>query len=412
MFDAISLEGWRQFEKIVIAFHPRLTILTGGNGSGKTTILDILSFHFGWPGRFVGTPIKDSSGKLRFIAALKKFFVKSTEKESNYQVFGRISYNNMEVSDISTRNQVGSTYQLHIPNKQPIRGFHIPSHRARYSYQNVDSISTSAISKQIAYNSYKAVKIGRSSGNVDRRQESYYLKQALISLATFGYGNEIVNRDENLIKIFEGFQKILKQVLPKSLGFEGFIIRMPEVLLKTKSGEFALDAVSGGISSIIDLAWQIHMYDESDEVPFTVTFDEPENHLHPEMQKTILPNFLKAFPKAQFIVATHSPFIIGSVPESQVYVLQYNKESKVESIVLDSLDKTGTANEILRSVLGLESTKPYWVDNVLEKIIEKYSKKGITKDNLSQLKNDLSEIGLDKYISSSLEGLLEKNSQE
>ena len=94
---------------------------------------------------------------------------------------------------------------------------------------------------------------------------------------------------------------------------------MPEVLLETKSGVFSLDAVSGGIASIIDMAWQIFMYSPYRE-SIVVTIDEPENHLHPELQQIILPCFVKAFPNAQFIVATHNPFIISSVKHSFVYV--------------------------------------------------------------------------------------------
>src|SRR5690606_28453560 len=110
---------------------------------------------------------------------------------------------------------------------------------------------------------------------------------------------QIVNANEGAIRIYEGFIEILKTVLPPKLGFKSLSVRIPEVILETDSGEFSIDAVSGGIASIIDLAWQIYMFDESDQ-RFIVSFDEPENHLHPEMQKTLLPNFLKAFPYVQF----------------------------------------------------------------------------------------------------------------
>ena len=37
-FDELVIDDWKQFKKISIKFHPRLTILTGANGAGKTTI--------------------------------------------------------------------------------------------------------------------------------------------------------------------------------------------------------------------------------------------------------------------------------------------------------------------------------------------------------------------------------------
>ena len=56
MFKSLEIHNWEQIERIEIQLHPRLTILTGANGSGKTTILNILSRHFGWDIRLVGTP--------------------------------------------------------------------------------------------------------------------------------------------------------------------------------------------------------------------------------------------------------------------------------------------------------------------------------------------------------------------
>ena len=293
-------------------------------------------------------------------------------------------------------------------NQQQVQGIHIPSHRPNYKYQNVPNISTVAISKQTAYNNYRSVKHQRHQGGNVPKSETYFIKETLISLATFGYGNEIVNKDEEAIRLFEGFQDVLRDVLPPKLGFQKLAIRIPEVILITKSGEFAIDAVSGGIASIIDLAWQIYMFENTGK-PFIVTFDEPENHLHPEMQKTILPNFLKAFPDAQFIIASHNPFIISSVPDSKVYVLNYDENDRVRSILLDNIEKSGSANEILRDVLGIDSTKPEWVNEQIDKIIDKYSDKGITADNINNFKNELKSIGLDKLVHTSVADLIQRS---
>ena len=181
--------------------------------------------------------------------------------------------------------------------------------------------------------------------------------------------------------------------------------------MQTKSGEFALDAVSGGIASIIDLAWQIYMFVNNDN-PFCVTFDEPENHLHPEIQKTLLPNFLNAFPKAQFIIASHNPFIISSVPDSKVYVLNYNEDNRVQSFLLENIEKSGSANEILRDVLGIESTKPDWVNNQIDDILNKYSENGITPDNIEKFKSELKMVGLDKFVHTSVADLIQKSKKK
>lgn len=59
-------------------------------------------------------------------------------------------------------------------------------------------------------------------------------------------------------------------------------------------------------SRIIDITWQLYMFADTSE-SFVAIIDEPENHLHPELQRNFLGNLIKAFPNVQFIVATHNP---------------------------------------------------------------------------------------------------------
>ena len=53
-------------------------------------------------------------------------------------------------------------------------------------------------------------------------------------------------------------------------------------------------SVSGGISSIIDITWQLYMFADTSE-SFVAIIDEPENHLHPELQRNFLGNLIKEF---------------------------------------------------------------------------------------------------------------------
>lgn len=53
-----------------------------------------------------------------------------------------------------------------------------------------------------------------------------------------------------------------------------------------------------------------------------VLIDELETHLHIGLQKTNLPFLTKFFPKIQFIVSTHSPYILNSVENCVIYDLE------------------------------------------------------------------------------------------
>jgi len=411
MFKSLKINTWRQFQKVEIDFHPRLTILTGANGAGKTTLLNLLSRHFEWPTEFIGTLKKDKkTGGFKFFSDFWKHLFDSNKEgqEISQNVIGEIIYESGKNCTLIIPKIVNSIYTIDFQHQQGVKGIHIPSHRTNYKYQSVPNISTKIISRKDAYSQYKSSFIQHYRGEHSPHTANYYIKETLISLATFGYGNKVVTRNEDAITLYEGFEEILRKVLPSKLGFQKLAIRIPEIVLETSSGEFSFDAVSGGVASIIDLAWQLYMFDDID-TRLTVTFDEPENHLHPEMQKTLLPNFLTAFPNTQFIVATHNPFIISSVSDSNVYVLDYNTNNRVESIKLENVEKSGTANQILREVLGIETTMPQWVDKKIEEIVSKYSDIGITQENLLLFKSELKSVGLDKYIPTSIANLIDKS---
>jgi predicted ATPase len=391
----IHIEKWRQFEYINIDFHPKLTILTGANGSGKTTILNILSKHYGWNTQFVSLPKRQKSGLLKFFAIWDLFDKDNPNSGQNQTDIGEIEYNDGYKTQLYVNNEVGYSFEVYFRSQKPVNGFHVPSHRPVYFYQQVGTIPTAPKTKDAAFSEYFSVAQNRYINQYTHPLKSvnYVIKETLISFALFGEGNSFVIGNPEALETFNGFQEVLRLVLPPGLGFKKILIETPEVLLETKSGRFSLDSVSGGIASIIDLAWQIFMYSKS-KAQCVVTIDEPENHLHPEMQKSLLTNLIKAFPNCQFIVSTHSPFIITSTPDSNVYALHYDNNNRVVSHMLDMVNKAGNSSDILRDVLGLENTFPLWVERRIQEITEKYLTDEITPEKLIQLKNEMSELGL------------------
>lgn len=57
-----------------------------------------------------------------------------------------------------------------------------------------------------------------------------------------------------------------------------------------------------------------------------VLIDELETHLHIELQKKIFPFLTKFFPRIQFIVTTHSPYILNSISNAKAYDLERQVE--------------------------------------------------------------------------------------
>lgn len=68
-----------------------------------------------------------------------------------------------------------------------------------------------------------------------------------------------------------------------------------------------------------------------------VLIDELETHLHIELQKKILPFLTEFFPNIQFIVTTHSPYILNSISNAKAYDLE--KHVELENLAAFSSDE-------------------------------------------------------------------------
>lgn len=421
LFKKLELSGWRQFANVHIEFHDKLTVLTGANGSGKSTILNILSRHVGAERPYLGVPRRGEdgavtwlTGRLSWSSFWQKLFGPWAWRASD-QV-GQIHYTDGTATPLIVPEVGGHTFSISLPQQRDVKGMVIGSHRLMPQYQRLEHMPFEGVPPDQAYNWFISEALNRYMGSHSGRSLVFYIKQALAAWAAVGEGNSIFQADPKQKEAYEGFVEVLRKVLPPSLGFISVAIRPPDVLLVTRTGEFLIDAASGGITNLIEIAALVYGVSLRADVKgkrFAVVFDEPENHLHPQLQRTLFKNLTSAFPNAQFIVATHSPFIVSSLKDSNVYVLRYqdvesstpSDQSRVASIKLDYANRAGTASEILREVLGLPTTLPEWVDEELSAIVARYADKSIDRSVLDALKGDLARAGLSELYSDALAGL-------
>lgn len=75
--------------------------------------------------------------------------------------------------------------------------------------------------------------------------------------------------------------------------------------------------------------------------------DEIDLHLHPRWQARILEDLVRIFPNVQFIVTTHSPVVVASVPRGNIRILGE------DAATVPAMETRGRdAGDILNTVLG------------------------------------------------------------
>ncbi|MEZ4742691.1 MAG: AAA family ATPase, partial [Bdellovibrionota bacterium] len=386
-FFKLKLENWRQLKKIDIEFDNNVIILTGPNGSGKTTILNILNRHFGWNLNFVSTPFLSETKQKKIWSDFYSIYKNEADIDFDKNIsIGSIEYTNGTICTIFVPKIQSSNYQLQYQNQQSVIGLHIPSHRPVVVNTPVQHIPTNPKTSQQHFQDYNNLLI-QTYGSQSVQNPSSTLKESLVALALFGYGNKATQGNPEYREIFEGFNDVLKKILPETIGFYELEIRTPDIVLRTRTGDFSLGAMSGGINSLFSLAWQIYMFNYN-QGQSIITFDEPENHLHPSMQRELVPSLRKAFPETIFVISTHSPFVVTSDPDARVYALSYNEERHILSNKLEGAELSSSPNKILKEILDVSSVTPIWVEKRIKEILETY------KGDASKLYEELKKIGL------------------
>ena len=113
---------------------------------------------------------------------------------------------------------------------------------------------------------------------------------------------------------------------------------------------FGFNELSDGYSSVIQIVTNLIMRMEQNwllkgkmsdyNVEGVALIDELETHLHIELQRKILPFLVTFFPRVQFIVSTHSPYVLTSISDATIFDLE--KKVSFDDMSLYSINDVST----------------------------------------------------------------------
>jgi hypothetical protein len=191
-----------------------------------------------------------------------------------------------------------------------------------------------------------------------------------------------------------GYTELLRRVLPDSVFAD---------VLSTIEDE-GLDRLTfpqrlGGMRTLLGMLWHLYVITAgSGNEKSVVLIDEPELHLHPAVQREIIPRLFAALHDAQLVVATHSPFIVSADPTARTYVLTDSDDGRVTAFRAENQAAHGTANDVLREGLSVPSTLPVWVERKLADLAQDLLEDDLdTKQPIDELYDRLANVGLQQY---------------
>lgn len=295
-------------------------ILTGKNGSGKTSVLEALVEHLKyvvsdsydtkenynkslgfWKEKLQEYLIAEESEEIRMeIQDAKKYVELYEEKLNNWE--------NGAVSDCTSFSQLRDSYQ----NGKFILAYYADERKFSVEkYENIEKVQLKEIY------------------NINENPGEKFAKYLVDLKATQAFAKDS-EKAQRIGKWFDNLEKIFQNVFDdESLKLvfdeESFQFSIHE------SGRdvFDFNAMSSGYAAVFDIINDLLMRMEahsklrsSFDMEGVVLIDEIETHLHLDLQRRILLILTTLFPNLQFIITTHSPFVLNSLDNTVIYDLE------------------------------------------------------------------------------------------
>jgi predicted ATP-binding protein involved in virulence len=379
----IELTNFRCFKEVKIQLHPKLTLFVGNNGAGKSAILDGIAIGL--------APILSYLPELAGYGFKDSDFRKDDWKRAPYmrvmvQTLDGIAWDRTEKRDKSARSAKEIPVGLALKQLKS------------FTDSLIDAVNeeTSVKFPVIAYygTSRAVLEIPIRKRGFEKEFTRYgALAHALEATARFKTvfaWFHAMEDDERRLKVeqrnfdyrlpaLETVRRAITKMIP---GFSNPRIEKQPLHFMVnwqrgdKTETLMLEQLSDGyrtmLAMVMDLARRMAQANPHREDPLQseaiVLIDEVDLHLHASWQQTILPDLLRVFPNAQFIVTTHSPQVLTTVEPEQIQILDWQDNQPFLKMPLSSFGAESW--RILRDILGV-NPRP---DNEMSRNLNEYLK--------------------------------------
>lgn len=338
--DTVKLTNFKRFESLELHLDEKINVFIGINGAGKTSILRSIEFGLslvadywsmsrrgsGLPqaGKVVRKRVERVNDRVRLepvypvdISLVVQDGERAFDLEVVYQNENATTFTRMPPSNYSRQREIGQTLPV-------FAVYEAARFVASVSYLDLQANLGPEV-RLGAYKNWNRASIPEEckktlSWIVMKSMERMQI--AVESGTAFDkvVGDDLATLNQALRNAFEEFQSIYYDWKSKSILtlWRG---------VQIKAFEDLSDGERGIILLFADIVRRVallnpHLGDKAAlETDGVVLIDEIDAHLHPAWQQKIVPGLSKAFPEIQFIASTHSPFVVGEVKPSSLFIL-------------------------------------------------------------------------------------------
>ena len=356
----LHLTHFRGCQSIALKFHPRLTVLAGVNGAGKTSFLDAIALLLSWPAARVrrenapGMMLKDtdiqngkpySALKLELNNGVSWQLVKPAKghsKPADQTDMKGATELARSIRDDYSQNT--SDHPLPVFAYYPVTRavLDIPLRiRQKHDFDSLALYSNSLTSAANFRDFFEWFRNREDLENEFRRMlgETNEGPDDLIAEPDTNYSYQAqVYPDRQL----EAVRMAVEQFLP---GFKSLSVRRSplRMVVRKQGKEVRIDQLSDGekctLALVGDLARRLAIANPMLQNPLEgegiVLIDEIELHLHPRWQRHFVAQLGNLFPNCQFVVTTHSPQALGEVKGENIRLLYAGADGNITSSTPD-----------------------------------------------------------------------------
>jgi len=309
------------FEKNKLKDKAEIHIFTGENGTGKSTLLEALTFF-----DFVyNERLKDERKNSDNPSFIKKIWSDRKHREIGIGIYfekRNMEFFNFGFNENITEKSFWRFYYQYLTEEDK-RDYHSYNFFAYNGLRQLDDARIEVLKKFDFNPIMEALTFNKTNTNTNLFQWIANKTRAALS---FQKGNK--KDSENYLFSIQRIEKAIGEIIGRDISF---IIdeHLLNVMVKIDNVPIYYNTLADGYKSIIswltDLIFRLDYMPSEGKENFTLFLDEIDIHLHPAAQRRILPVIQKLFPKAQIFLTTHSPFVVGSIDDAWIYKFKLDK---------------------------------------------------------------------------------------